>query len=279
MKEKPMHTEATAPRRTPGVSATCHAALLGLGLAIATSGQAKAQSLDIGLNFAEVSGWATSYDTAGTLPGLRLTGDFTTGPAHGIQVDLAAEDYDTGYLGQVDLHFYLAPQGTWKYGFYASIADMNDMELTVGHAGVAAMVELAPGTVFEASAGVGLLRSPGLDTVDFVTVSGGISHAISDRTAVFAEGTVSQFEEVSIQATGYEAMAGVRHALGDGRIELTAALGTIGLTGRDSAPAETTALLGMTWRFSGGKGQRRDLSQRAFGTSQPARPLLVLARF
>ncbi len=166
-----------------------------------------------------------------------------------------------------------------KYGFFASLADMDDQEFTTGTAGVEVMADIAPGTVIEARAGIGMMRGGALGTVDYVTLSGGLSHAISDRTSVFVQATVSEFQEQTISATGYEALAGIRHSVANGRVEVMAALGTTGLWGEDSAPAEPAAYLGVTWRLSGAKGQKRPVSQRAFETWQPARPLMVLGRF
>ncbi|WP_343078936.1 hypothetical protein [Ostreiculturibacter nitratireducens] len=247
-------------------------------LAVA-AGPVAAQSLDIGLNFAELDGWAAATGNDGASSALHLTGDFRTGPAHGVQLDLGGEVIDDGFLGQVDLHVYLAPGRDRKYGFFASLADMDDRELTIGSAGIEVLAVIGGGTIVEARAGAGMIHGSAMRNVDFVSVSGGISHAYSDRTSVFAQATLAEFDEAAISATGYEWLAGLRHGIGDGRIEITAAMGATGLWGRDSAPTEPVVMAGLTWRFSGARGQKRPVDHRAFGTWQPARPLLALGRF
>lgn len=262
------------PRASRGLLNACI-----LGAALFAAGPASAQSLDIGLNFAEVDGWILSGDAAGTGGTLHLTGDFRTGAAHGIQLDLGGEVIDRRFLGQVDLHLYLAPREDRKYGFFASLADMDDQEFTSGSAGIEVMTEIAPGTVIEARAGAGLIRSGGAANVDFVAVSGAFSHALTQRTSVFAEATFADFDEAALSATSYDWMAGLRHGLGDGRIEVMAGFGAKGLWGRDSAPAEPVMVAGLTWRFSGVTGQKRGVAHRSFGTWQPARPPIALGRF
>lgn len=255
------------------------AAGLGFCLALAGVGPAAAQSLDIGLNFLDISaGSAFAQGGDGQWSG-RVTGDFRIGPAQGLQFDLGGEVIEGRFLGQVDLHLYLAPDETHKYGFFASLADLNDTEFTVGVLGIAAMAELAPGTIIEGRAGAGMLKGARGGNVDFVTVSGGIFRALSAQSGIFADVTVSQFEEASLSATGHEIRAGFRRSFGGGRGEVVAGLSQTGLEGRDGRPAETAAFLGVTWRLGGVKGQDRSPAHRAFTTFQPARPLLVLGRY
>ncbi len=257
-----------------GRKTTAIAALLATVLVLPAE-RAAAQSLDIGLNFAEFVAVQHFAQGGEATTALTLTGDFRVGPGLGVQLDLGGESFRGDFIGQADLHLYIAPNETLKYGVYASLADANDRELTMGEVGVEVIAEIGGGLTLEGSAGIGMIHSLGNANIDYVTVTGGILKPLSERTSIYGQLTLAVFEESAFSANSYDLVVGVKHDIGQGRVSINAVIGVSGLEGRDSAPAETVANLGVTWRFGGLTGQDVGAEDRAFQTRRPVRAALI----
>ena len=224
----------------------------------------------LGLNFAEAALTVDGGDQDAQVGG-TLSGDYRITGAHGFQLDLRMTDHPDGFLGQIDGHLYLAPSVDRKYGFLFSLADVDGRETTIASAGIEGMVALSDSTFISGRAILGYAR-PG--DIDFIGLSGGITHALNDRTALFATLDVAEFDEQRLQANAYTGRIGMTYQPDGSPFEVTAALAVDGLTGRDSAPEESRVELGFTWRFGATGGARRGVAERAFNAPQPFDVLL-----
>ena len=251
-----------------GCSMFSKVAIRALSAVAALSGPAAADSL--GFRFADVSVGARTGDDLAQATA-RVTADFALSDVHGLQLDLGAVGYTGEFLGQIDAHLYMMPTEAAKYGLFFSLADMDGREATIAVAGVEAMFALSPRTEVHGRAGLGMARP---NDVDFITASLGASHALSDSLAVFADLTVSEFDEAALRAVASTAQIGVSYQPIGRPWEVSASLVRDGLTGRDAAAFETRAEVGFTVHLGAGGGAKRSLSARAFANTQPFDPLL-----
>ncbi len=237
----------------------------------ATSGAADS----LGFRFADLSVGAVASDGSAAAQSHAIA-DFAITENHGLQLDLGGVGYSGEFLGQIDAHLYMMPTPNAKYGLFASLADMDGREATIGQIGVEGMFALSARTELHGRAGIGM-ANPG--NVDFIAVSVGASHALSDQVAVFGDVTLAEFDEESLRAVGTTARFGASYQP-DGRPwEVTASLVRDGLTGRDGAAFETRVELGFTLHLGAGGGAKRGLATRGFGTPQPFDPLLRRGMF
>lgn len=234
---------------------------------------APASDSGIGLAFAEigVAAAAGDYRAEG-----RLTGDFRITGVHGLQLDLGLADGDSGLVGQIDAHLYMAPQDRLKYGLFLSLADVDGREATMAMAGVEGLWALAPGTVLSGRAAVGYARPQALD---FIAVSARLDHALSDDLSVFLELGMAEIDEASLRAVTRQARAGIALEPVGQPFTVTLAVARDDITGRDAAPAESRAELGLTFRFGANGGARRPVRDRAFPSPQPFAPLIAAGLF
>jgi hypothetical protein len=247
------------------------AALFLLAATLPLTGQAQSS---LGLNFGQ-AGFSLGHSGAGMRPMGQISGDYRITDAHGVQLGLVAADRPGGWIGQFDGHLYLQPAPDRKYGVFATLADINDRSAGIGTAGIEMMWEVAPGTVIEGRAGAGLATGG----IDFIAVSGSLSHALGHTTEGFIRGGLAEFDEAALSAVGYTVGTGIRHHLGGTGLELSVAISANGLAGRDSAKAITQVDLGLTWRFGADRGARRPVASRSFETIQPFDPLIVRGLF
>lgn len=229
----------------------------------------------LGFRFADVYAGATESDGE-TTGQARATADFAITDALGLQLDLGAVGFHGEFLGQIDGHVYMMPTQAAKYGLYFSLADMDGREATIASVGIEGMFALSDRTELHGRAGLGMAM-PG--NMDFITVSLGGSHALSDQVAVFADVTVAEFDEAALRAVGTSARVGISYQP-DGRPwEVSASVVQDGLTGRDAAAFETRAELGFTLHLGAGGGAKRGLAARAFASPQAFDPLLRRGMF
>ena len=245
------------------------AAVLAATISLVPATGALAQS-SLGLTFAEVGLTVDGGDQDARIGGFA-SGDYRITGAHGFQLDVRLTDRPGGVLGQIDGHLYLAPGDDRKYGFVLSLADMDGVETTIASAGVEAMFQLGENTFVAGRAVLGYAR-PG--NIDFIGLSGSVTHALTDRTALFATLDVAEFDEESLRANAWAGRIGVTYQPDASPFEVTAALAVDGLSGRDSAPNEARLELGLTWRFGATGGARRSVVERAFSATQYFDPLL-----
>ena len=248
-------------------------AFLPLSAVAAFAGPAAADSL--GFRFADMFTTARVGENGAHASG-QLTADFALSDVYGLQIDLGAVGYSTEFLGQIDAHLYMMPNETAKYGLFFSMADMNGREATIGLVGAEAMFALSPRTEVHGRAGLGMARP---NDMDFITASVGGSHALNDTLAVFADLTVTEFDEASLRAVASTVQFGVRYQPLGRPWEISASLVRDGLTGRDAAAFETRAELGFSWHLGAGGGAKRSLATRAFDNVQPFDPLLRRGMF
>ncbi|MFN0114994.1 MAG: hypothetical protein ACKVPY_09990 [Paracoccaceae bacterium] len=229
---------------------------------------ALAQS-SLGLSFAEAAIEAGSASTS--RGAARLTGAWAITPSHGVQLGLSLTDYPSGYVGQVSGQVYMSPAPEWKYGFSASLADASNREATIATAGVAAIWAPTERTAIQGTALLGYARPR---DIDFVTFGLSAETAISARSAVFADLTVTAVDEAVLSATATTGRIGLRHAFGDFGPEASLALASDRLTGRDAAPRDTRVEFALTWRFGGDRAGRVSARDRAFAEVKPFDPFL-----
>ena len=241
--------------------------LFAAALAALTS-PAAADSL--GFRFADISAASTTNGDA-ILGHARASVDFAITDQHGMQFDLGATGYKGEYLGQLDGHLYMMPTQRAKYGLFFSLADMNGREATVGMVGVEGMFAISDSTEVHGRAGIGMALPVNMD---FITLSVGASHALSDQVAMFGDLSVTEFDEAALRAVGTTARLGVSYQPQGQPWEISAALSRDGLTGRDAAAFETRAEVGFTWHLGAGGGAKRGLAARSFANPQPFDPLL-----
>lgn len=240
---------------------------------VALSSPVSADSL--GFRFADVSFGATQRGDDLTAQSQGIL-DFAITDVHGVQLDLAVVGYPGEFLGQLDAHVYMMPTDIAKYGLFGSLADMNGREATIAMVGIEAIFALSGQTEVHGRAGLGMAM-PG--NMDFVTASLGASHAFNTQLAVFGDLTVTEIDEASLRAVATSARLGARYQPEGKAWEVSASLVRDGLTGRDSAPFETRAELGITLHLGAGGGAERGLASRAFTNPQPFDPLLRRGMF
>lgn len=236
---------------------------------------ASASDSGIGLNFAELSATAASRD-GGVHASGRLTGDFRITGSHGLQLDLGLDDGPSGLVGQIDAHLYMSPQEDRKYGLFLSLADVDGREATVAMAGIAGMVELATGTVVSGHAALGYARPR---DIDFIAVSGRLSHALSGNAAIFAEVGLAEFDEEALRADTRQYRVGLAWEPQGQPYVASLALARDEIRGRDARPAEMRAEFALTFRFGASGGARRPVLDRAFSAPQPLAPLIGAGLF
>jgi len=217
-----------------------------------------------------------SADAAATRGLARLSGDFRITQAHGLQLDLSTTDYAQGYLGQIDGHLYLMPGNRSKYGFFASLSDVDGREATIAYAGAEGLWALSDGTVLGARAGMGYAR-PG--HLDFVAADLRVDHALSRTFGVFASVDLAKVREQDFDTLPWGAELGLTWQPSRLPVELTALIGSTGLAGRDSADAEPYAQLSLTWEFGSPSGDQNPLGGKGFRPPSPFDPLLRQGRF
>lgn len=219
----------------------------------------------VGFQFADITIGGVTH--GGEVRGrAQLSGDFALTEAHGLQLDLGIVSYGHEFLGQIDAHLYMMPTEVAKYGVFASLADMDGREATIGMVGVEAMFAVSDSTDVHGRAGIGM-AIPG--TMDFITASLGASHAVNDQVAIFGDLTVTEIDEASLRAIATSVRLGGRYQPAGQAWEVSASLVRDGLTGRDAAAFETRVELGFTLHLGAGGGAKRSLSTRGFGNTQP----------
>lgn len=249
-----------------------HLSLAAAALVVALP--AAAQS-SLGLSRLEAAIGLTG-DGSQDLAEARLSGDFRITGAHGLQIDLSAVDYPGGYLGQIDGHLYLQPGARSKYGLFGSLADVDGREVTIALAGAEGLFALSDRTRLETRAGIGYAR-PG--ALDFVAAEVRLSHAVNDALSLHAAAQVAEIQEQSLDTRAWGAEIGLTWHPAEAPLAITAAAGTTGLDGRDSAPADGYIRLGVSWSFGGGRDARAPLSEQGFTSPRPFDPLLRRGRF
>ena len=249
--------------------------VIGLSCALNVLSGVAAFADSLGFRFADLSVQGLASDGSTTVQA-HTTADFAITESHGLQLDLGAVGYGHEYLGQLDAHLYMMPTANAKYGLFASLADMDGREATIGQIGVEAMVALSDRTELHGRAGIGMAM-PG--NIDFIAVTIGASHAVNDRIGLFADLTIAEFDEASLRAVGTTARLGASYQPEGRPWEVTASLVRDGLTGRDEAAFETRAELGFTLHLGAGGGAKRGLATRAFSSPQPFDPLLRRGMF
>ncbi len=252
------------------------AAVLASALCLAALPVHAQSSSPLGFSWAEAEIGLSSFRSDDPRGFARLTGDFAVTEALGFQLDLSLRDFSGGMLGQIDSHLYLMPGDRNKYGLFLSLADVDGREATIGMAGVEGIFAITETTRIGARGGIGYAR-PG--SIDFIAASLGVDHDLGPRDTLFATLSVSEFDEVSLRGQGYDAEIGWRHALASHPVELTAAVGVSGMSGRDDLPSETRVSLGLTWRFGAEPGRSRTTATQAFRPVRPFDPLLLTGSF
>lgn len=224
----------------------------------------------LGLRFADVSVGATANSGA-DLGQMQVSTDFAITDSHGVQLDLGVVAYTGEYLGQIEGHLYMMPTDAAKYGLFFSLADMNGREATIGVVGIEGMFAPSDSSEIHGRAGFGMAL-PG--NMDFITLSLGASHALSDQVTIFGDVIVSEFDETALRAVGTTARLGVSYQPLGHPWEVSASMVRDGLTGRNAAAFETRAEVAFTWHLGAGGGAKRGLAARAFASPQPFDPLL-----
>lgn len=240
---------------------------------VALSSPVSADSL--GFRFADISFGATQRGDDLTAQSQGIL-DFAITDVHGVQLDLAVVGYPGEFLGQLDAHLYMMPTDIAKYGLFGSLADMNGREATIAMVGIEAIFALSGQTEVHGRAGLGMAM-PG--NMDFITASLGASHAFTTQLAVFGDLTVTEIDEASLRAVATSARLGARYQPDGKAWEVSASLVRDGLSGRDAAPFETRAELGITLHLGAWGGAERSLASRAFTNPQPFDPLLRRGMF
>ncbi|MCV2870061.1 hypothetical protein OEW28_15630 [Defluviimonas sp. WL0002] len=206
-----------------------------------------------------------------SLADARLSGDFRITQAHGLQFDVSAQDYAGGYLGQVDSHLYLQPSTRSKYGFFASLADVNGREATIAYLGAEGLFALSNRTVLEIRGGAGYAR-PG--SYDFVGAEAWLSRAVSESLSMYGAVQLVEIQEDRLDSVAWGAEFGATWQPKESPFAFTASAGSTGMSGADSAPAEGYLRLGISWSLGGERGARQSLAARGFRSPRPFDPLL-----
>lgn len=229
-------------------------------------------------------GVTASEFTLGTGAGPGLAGghaqvraDTAITEFHGLQLDFAAERLDAGGLGHVAAHLYMTPHQGQKYGLFAAVSDLDGASFTAGLIGLEGRFALGRRAAFELNAGLGLAhRITAPERMDFLFVGGAVDYAASDRLSLGATAGLAEFEELNLQAVGYALGLEARWSPRPSPWSVGAGIAVTGLIGRDSAPAETVARIGLSYRFgSPGPDRARGFLHRA----DPYAPMALRGRF
>ena len=255
----------------------------GLVLPAALAGPAAAQS-SLGFSQAEFGIGTTTIDGR-SIGAAGLAADFAITGAHGLQFDLAVEDYPTGLLGSITTHLYMHPTTGQKYGLFLQLADVDARDATTVAAGAEGIFDLGPATRAELRGGIGL-RSPG--SFDFVFAEGRLARRLSAAVEGYAALRLADVDERGFSALGYDARLGLRWWLPGSGLTLDASAGRSGLTGSgltgsglagsglagsDREPAETVLALAVTLNLGGPRGAGSMAEERLFSRPAPLGPL------
>lgn len=230
---------------------------------LALPSSAAAESL--GLNWFQAGAtWSDDGQPAG-----RLAGDWRIGPAHGLQLDVGLAGRDGGAVGEIAAHLYLMPQADRKYGFFATLTDIDGREATSAVMGVEAMHTPTADWMLEARAGIGKATGG----LDFIMAEARVSRTLTDSLSITGGLMAADFDEAALRAIGWRAEIGLAWMPEALPVEISAALVQDGLHGRNAAGGESRVELGLTWRFGAG-GMRRPVAERAFSAARPLDPLI-----
>jgi hypothetical protein len=209
-------------------------------------------------------------------PSAGLWADVAIGSHHGIQIDLAAEDTARGLLGHVGAHLHLAPGPGRKYGFFATLSDLDGESFTLGTLGLEGRMALGPRTGLELRGGIGIAnRIAATDNLDFLFAGAALDHRISPGLTASLSAEVAEFDETGFRAMGSTLLAEVEYRPARSPIAVSAGLGVSSLEGRDGRPQETFARLGVSWTF----GATAEPARRPFRRADPYAPLALRGLF
>ncbi|OOY23548.1 hypothetical protein BMI91_13780 [Thioclava sediminum] len=211
--------------------------------AAVSAGPALAQSA-LGFTGAEL----TIENSTGDFGAARadLSADFALTPAHGLQLDLGANDAGPRWRGDLAAHLYMAPTERAKYGLFAAVSDTSHASQTAYAAGAEAIWAVGARGSVSARAVLGTVK-PGSNDYVFAGLAG--RWDISPRTTLTADLSVVDISELAFSARETTAALGIGHRLGDGPATLFTRIERAHFTGRPDSRDETRLALGLTVRF------------------------------
>ncbi|MEL7025812.1 MAG: hypothetical protein AAGO57_01095 [Pseudomonadota bacterium] len=239
-----------------------------VGLFVHCAAGAAAES-SLGVTGLEVGVAGISPSDGGSSISADITLDVAVSEFHGIQGELAWIETPNGAVGRVGGHLYMEPRLGQKYGFFATIGDVNDRALTYAAGGVEGMFELSDSFALGGYAGAGMGSQDGLDVI-----FGGLEATYVASETLRLDGGVqlTEYDEIGFQAVGALASLNMRYSPEGQPISVTAGLVHDVLSGRDGAPAVTRAEIKLSVRLGTING--REPTDRPFRTPDPFLPLV-----
>ncbi len=193
---------------------------------------------------------------------------------HGIQFDLALEDTSSGTLGTAGVHLYMTPDTGQKYGVFAHLGDMDGRSATYGIVGTEGLFALGNAAAVEVRAGAGVASHSSLD---FLFVEADVYADLSPDLTAHAGVTLSEFDEIDLNATGYEGRVGLTYKPSGQAWGVYAELAQDDLAGLAGSQAETTVRAGIVFEL--GNTRRGGPETRPFRRPDPIRPLVQRGLF
>ncbi len=199
----------------------------------------------------------------------RAVVDVAITDVHGFQGDLGFSDSQSGLVGTVATHLYMAPREGQKYGLFAALSDVDGRSMLYGSFGAEGMLAFGNNTVVEARAGLGWADTDGLDYI-----FGGftVAQALSPAFEIEISLDIAEFDEPSLSAVSYDAGLRAQYSPEGSPWGAYASVTHSGLTGRDGSGGDTRIGLGLT--LSLGTAGGVNPHTRPFRTPDPVAPLL-----
>ncbi|SMX31117.1 hypothetical protein [Octadecabacter ascidiaceicola] len=248
--------------------------LLSIVLPIAfAAGSAYAQdSLGIqGLQASLSYGMADDGQTVGSGQ-VKLDVDITQ--VHGLQLDLGLIDGGKALTGQLGAHLYMRPVQNQKYGFFASISDMDGEAIQYLSVGGEGRIGLSDQLALDLHLGIGGTTGMGGTSAnqwDYVFAGGGLLFAKSDATTLEARVDIAEFDELTFRAIGVDSSLRVSHRLNASNFAVFGEARHSALYGTDAQSPITTFQIGVTMDLG---RSSQTLMDRPFETPNPFEQLV-----
>ena len=199
----------------------------------------------------------------------RLRLDVAITDVHGFQGDVVFADAESGLIGQLGAHLFMAPQQGQKYGVFASLSDVDGRMMTWGSIGVEGMLVLSESTTLEGRTGMGVSD---VDSLDYIFGDVSMAYSPFENFDIETALTLTEFDEAAFRALSYDLSITTHYSLEGAPWGLFASVSRSGLSGRDGVSGETRFGFGVSMSFGHSGGVAPET--RPFRSVDPVAPLV-----
>ncbi len=220
----------------------------------------------LGITGAELSMGVVEDENGDYRGDARAAIDVAITQFHGFQGDLAYSDTETGGIGTLAAHLYMAPRPGQKYGLFAALSDVDDRAMLYGSIGAEGMLSLGERTLVEARAGIGWADS---NNLDYIFAGAALVHQLTPSVQLELSLDLADFDEPSMSATAYDLGLRATYSPDVSPWGAYFSLTQSGLTGHDDS-----LRVGVGLNLSLGTAGGADPHDRLFRTPDPVASLV-----